>query len=213
MNRNFAQLDENNKIVYAPDWVIRVDHHHEEWDEPVYDEDGNPIIDPDTGEQKTEHKTSDWDTERRELHPTADDYAHAKDGPWLPLDSTKPEKDGAYFVSTEYGDLVDGRIVRRYDERPIVAPEPINRRWTRLKIKTALAMAGMIVKAEEYLSGVDIAPNYNAWQALSDCDYVEENWPQKETWNAVLDGAAEAFGKTRAEIDAFIDSIPTEEMR
>lgn len=143
------------------------------------------------------------------INPTAEHYAAAG---YLPIDSTKPEKDSAYFVSTEYGDLVDGRIVRRYDERPIVAPEPINRRWTRLKIKTALAMAGMIVKAEEYLSGVDIAPNYNAWQALSDCDYVEENWPQKETWNAVLDGAAEAFGKTRAEIDAFLDSIPTEEV-
>ena len=143
------------------------------------------------------------------INPTAEHYAAAG---YLPLDNTKPEKDGAYFVSNEYGDLVDGRIVRRYDERPIVAPEPINRRWTRLKIKTALAMAGMIVKAEEYLSGVDVAPNYNAWQALSDCDYVEENWPQKETWNAVLDGAAEAFGKTRAEIDAFLDSIPTEEV-
>ena len=143
------------------------------------------------------------------INPTAEHYAAAG---YLPLDNTKPEKLGVYFISTEYGDLVDGRIVRRYDERPIVAPEPINRRWTRLKIKTALAMAGMIVKAEEYLSGVDIAPNYNAWQALSDCDYVEENWPQKETWNAVLDGAAEAFGKTRAEIDAFLDSIPTEEV-
>ena len=139
--------------------------------------------------------------------PTAEQYAAYG---YYPIDSARPEKDGAHFVSTEYGDIVDGRIVRRYEERPIVAPEPINRRWTRLKIKTALAMAGMIVKAEEYLSGVDIAPNYNAWQALGDCDYVEENWPQKETWNAVLDGAAEAFGKTRAEIDAFIDSIPTE---
>ena len=143
------------------------------------------------------------------INPTAEHYAAAG---YLPLDNTKPEKLGVYFVSTEYGDLVGGRIVRRYDERPIVAPDPINRRWTRLKIKTALAMAGMIVKAEEYLSGVDIAPNYNAWQALSDCDYVEENWPQKETWNAVLDGAAEVFGKTRAEIDAFLDSIPTEEV-
>ena len=43
MNRNFAKLEENNKIIYAPDWVIRVDHHHEEWDEPVYDNDGNPV--------------------------------------------------------------------------------------------------------------------------------------------------------------------------
>ena len=54
MNRNFAQLDENNRIIYAPDWVIRIDHHHDEWDEPVYDEDGNPVRDPETGEQKTE---------------------------------------------------------------------------------------------------------------------------------------------------------------
>ena len=98
MNRNFAKLEENNRIIYAPDWVVRVDHHHDEWYEPVYDEDGNPVIDPEPGKQKTEHKTQDWDTERRELHPTADDYANAKDGPWLPLDNTKPEKDGAYFV-------------------------------------------------------------------------------------------------------------------
>ena len=142
MNRNFAKLDTENKIIYAPDWVIRADHHHEEWDEPVYDEDGNPIIDPETGKQKTEHKTHDWDTERRELHPTADDYAHAKDGPWISLDSTKPEKDGVYFVSTEYGDLVDGRIVRRYDERPIVAPPPPVTRYSGWKMYKALKAEG-----------------------------------------------------------------------
>ena len=142
MNRNFAKLEENNRIIYAPDWVIRVDHHHDEWDEPVYDEDGNPAIDPETGKQKTEHKTQDWDTERRELHPTADDYANAKDGPWLPLDNTKPEKDGAYFVSTEYGDIVDGRIVRRYEERPIVPPQPQVIRYSGWKMYKALKAEG-----------------------------------------------------------------------
>ena len=142
MNRNFVKLEENNRIIYAPDWVIRVDHHHEEWDEPVYDEDGNPVIDTETGKQKTEHKTQDWDTERRELHPTADDYANAKDGPWLPLDNAKPEKDGAYFVSTEYGDLVDGRIVRRYEERPIVAPPPQVIRYSGWKMYKALKAEG-----------------------------------------------------------------------
>ena len=45
--------------------------------------------------------------------------------PKLPIDSSKPEKVGVYFVSTEYGDEVDGRIVRRYDERPIVAPSTV----------------------------------------------------------------------------------------
>ena len=142
MNRNFAKLDENNRIIYAPDWVIRVDHHHEEWDEPVYDKDGNPVIDSETGKQKTEHKTQDWDTERRELHPTADDYTNAKDGPWLPLDNTNPEKDGVYFVSTEYGDLVDGRIVRRYDERPIVAQTPPVIRYSGWKMYKAIKSEG-----------------------------------------------------------------------
>ena len=56
--------------------------------------------------------------------PTAEQYAACG---YLPIDSTKPEKEGSYFISTEYGDLVDGRIVRRYDERPIVAPPPVIR--------------------------------------------------------------------------------------
>ena len=58
--------------------------------------------------------------------PMAEHYARMNP-PRLPIDSTKPEKDGSYFISTEYGDLVDGRIVRRYDERPIVAPPPVIR--------------------------------------------------------------------------------------
>ena len=58
--------------------------------------------------------------------PTAEHYARMNP-PRLPIDSIKPEKDGAYFISTECGDLVDGRIVRRYDERPIVAPPPVIR--------------------------------------------------------------------------------------
>ena len=166
MNSNFAKLEENNRIIYAPDWVIRVDHHHDEWDEPVYDEDGNPVIDPDTGEQKTEHKTQDWDTERRELHPTADDYANAKDGPWLPLDNTKPEKDGAYFVSTEYGDLVDGRIVRRYEERPVVPPAPPVIRYSGWKMYKALKAEGFgeafdaLMKADISVMIAFVRPQY-----------------------------------------------------
>ena len=49
-----------------------------------------------------------------------------------------------------------------------------------------------------------------AWEALSDCDYVEEGFGGSEAWNALLNGAAVALGKTREEIDAFLDAIPTE---
>ena len=73
--------------------------------------------------------------------PTADHYARMNP-PRLPIDSTKPEKDGAYFVSTEYGDLVNGRIVRRYDERPIVAPPPPVIRYSGWKMYKALKAEG-----------------------------------------------------------------------
>ena len=71
--------------------------------------------------------------------PTEEQYAACG---WFPIDSTKPEKDGAYFVSTEYGDLVDGRIVRRYDERPIVAPPPQVVRYSGWKMYKALKAEG-----------------------------------------------------------------------
>ena len=71
--------------------------------------------------------------------PTAEQYAACG---YYPIDSTKPEKDGAYFVSTEYGDLVDGRIVRRYEERPIVAPPPQVVRYSGWKMYKALKAEG-----------------------------------------------------------------------
>ena len=71
--------------------------------------------------------------------PTAEQYAACG---YLPIDSTKPEKDGVYFVSTEYGDIIDRRIVRRYDERPIVAPPPPVTRYSGWKMYKALKAEG-----------------------------------------------------------------------
>ena len=89
-------------------------------------------------------------------------------------------------------------------------PPPPPRRWTRLSIKTALAQAAILPPVYGFLQTVEIANGYMAWEALSDCDYVEEGYPNTEAWNALLDGAAAALGKTRAEIDAFLANIPTE---
>ena len=85
------------------------------------------------------------------------------------------------------------------------------RRWSRLSIKGALADAHALPAARQYLSSVEIKPDYTAWEALTDCDYIEEGYGGSESWSALLDGAAVALGKTRAEIDAFLDAIPTEE--
>lgn len=104
---------------------------------------------------------------------------------------------------TEYVDALE----ERGDE---VCPRPPARRWSRLSIKTALAQSGMLAAARAYLAGVEVAPGYTAAEALTDCDYIEEGYPDAKRWSAILDGAAQALGRTRADIDAFLDSIPVE---
>ena len=87
--------------------------------------------------------------------------------PKLPIDSTKPEKEGSYFVSTEYGDLVDGRIVRRYDERPIVPPPPPVIRYSKLKLIVASKAAGKWEAFKAFISSAGYEDEWNAAQFLS----------------------------------------------
>lgn len=92
--------------------------------------------------------------------------------PKLPIDSTKPEKDGTYFVSTEYGDLVDGRIVRRYDERPIVAPPPQVVRYSKLKLIVASKAAGKWEAFKAFIAQAGYGDEWAAAQFLSS-DYAQ----------------------------------------
>ena len=101
--------------------------------------------------------------------PTAEQYAACG---YFPIDSTKPEKDGSYFVSTEYGDLVDGRIVRRYDERPIVAPPPQAVRYSKLKLIVASKAAGKWEAVKAFISQAGYEDEWNAAQFLSS-DYSQ----------------------------------------
>ena len=123
----------------------------------------------------------------------------------LPTDFETP--DGKHYEATGWAEI-EGAIHRVYELRD--NPPPAPRRWTRLSIKTALAQAGMLDAARQFLSASEIATGYTAWEALTDCDYIEEGYPDAEKWNALLDGAAQALGKTREEIDAFLDAIPTD---
>ena len=65
----------------------------------------------------------------------------------------------------------------------------------------------MLPAAKAFLSAFEVKPDYTAWEALTDCDYIEEGYGGQEKWNLLLDGAAQALGKTRAEIDAFLAQI------
>ena len=135
-------------------------------------------------------------------NPTDAEYEAA--GYMRAIDSP-PTTDAAHYAVPVGWAEQGGEIVRQYEVRAYPPPPP--RRWTRLAIKTALAQAGMLSQALAYLAQVVIAPGYSAAEALTDCDYIEEGYGGPEKWNALLDGAANALGKTREEIDAFLDAI------
>ena len=147
-------------------------------------------------------------------NPRAETYA--RDG-YLPIDTsapTDPAPDGYHYEPRGWEIFDDDRspvprCIRRVWEL-VANPPPPPRRWTRLSIKTALAQAQMLDAARQFLSASEIATGYTAWEALTDCDYIEEGFGGAEAWNALLDGAAQALGKTREDIDAFLDAIPTE---
>ena len=134
--------------------------------------------------------------------PTAEHYARMNP-PRLPIDSTKPEKDGAYFVSTEYGDLVDGRIVRRYDERPIVAPPPPVIRYSKLKLIVASKAAG---KWDAFKAFIASAGYEDEWQA---CQFLSSGYEQFEQAKTSIIAAGIA---TAEEIEAILAASVDEEV-
>ena len=123
--------------------------------------------------------------------------------PKLPIDSTKPEKDGAYFVSTEYGDLVDGRIVRRYDERPLVPPAPSVIRYSKLKLIVATKAAG---KWDAFKAFIASAGYEDEWQA---CQFLSSGYAQFEQAKAAVIAAGIA---TAEEIDSILAASVDEEV-
>lgn len=132
--------------------------------------------------------------------PTAEQYAACG---YYHIDSTKPEKDGAYFVSTEYGDLVDGRIVRRYDERPVIAPAPPVVRYSKLKLIVASKAAG---KWDAFKAFIAAAGYEDEWQA---CQFLSSGYAQfEQAKKAVI---AEGIA-TAEEIEAILAASVDEEV-
>ena len=123
--------------------------------------------------------------------------------PKLPIDSDKPDKDGAYFVSTEYGDLVDGRIVRRYDERPIVAPPPQVVRYSKLKLIVASKAAGKWEAFKAFIASAGYEDEWNAAQFLS------SGYAQFEQAKSAI---IEAGIATAEEVEAILSASVDEEV-
>ena len=132
--------------------------------------------------------------------PTAEQYAACG---YYPIVSTKPEKNGAYFASTEYGDLVDGRIVRRYDEQPIVAPPPPVVRYSKLKLIVASKAAG---KWDAFKAFIAQAGYEDEWQA---CQFLSSGYEQFEQAKTAIIAAGIA---TAEEIEAILAASVDEEV-
>lgn len=134
--------------------------------------------------------------------PTAEHYARMNP-PRLPIDSTKPEKDGAYFVSTEYGDIVAGQIVRRYEERPIVPSAPPVIRYSKLKLIVASKEAG---KWDAFKAFIASAGYEDEWQA---CQFLSSGYAQFEQAKTAILAAGIA---TAEEIERILAASVDEEV-
>ena len=132
--------------------------------------------------------------------PTAEQYSACG---YMPIDSTKPDKDSAYFVSTEYGDIVDGRIIRRYEERPIVAPPPPVIRYSKLKLIVASKAAG---KWDAFKAFIASAGYEDEWQA---CQFLSSGYAQFEKAKTAI--IAEGIA-TAEEIEAILAASVDEEV-
>ena len=146
---------------------------------------------------------------RLKLHPTAEEYS-AHNPPFYPVLANPAPSDapaGYHYEFRSY-EFSEGAFRRAY--ALVADPPPSPRRWSRFSIKGALADAHLLPAAKAFLGAYEMKPDYTALEAFTDVDYIEEGYGGDEAWNALLDGAASALGKTRAEIDQFLDAIPTE---
>ena len=140
-------------------------------------------------------------------NPRAETYAQAGYLPVVDAAPSEPPREGYHYTPDGWEER-DGAIRRVWREEANPPPPP--RRWTRLDILTALGESDMFDAAVAYLNSIEVKPHITAWLGLNTANYIEEGYPDAEKWNALLDGAAMALGKTREEIDAFLDTIPTE---
>ena len=147
---------------------------------------------------------------RKVYHPKA---VHCKMAGYLPLSPDRPvdPPEGKHYERTDK--IEPNGDGYRWVYRIVDNPPPLPRRWSRFSVKGALADAHLLPAAKAFLGTYELKPDYTALEAFTDVDYIEEFYGGEEAWNALLDGAAQALGKTREEIDAFLDAIPTEGRR
>ena len=168
MNYDFGKLDENRMMRYAPDSVRVIEHHtaqHEEYDS--YDEEGNPVGEP-------HMVTDEWTTERVVLHPNADDYRNAKDGPYLPNERTPANPPEGMMVATDDWDTDGEKNFKVYTYEPIPDPKPVVKVYNKYRLGLAIEEAGLLPSLLEYFAANPTAQFH--WDNANDFESGDDNF-------------------------------------
>lgn len=137
------------------------------------------------------------------IHPNAEGYATADDGPWLPIvdePPTTPPREGFHYEAQGWAEA-EGRIARQYAE--VADPPPPPRTFRRSYLAQWIRGVGKWGAFAAFLADPAAADLAFLWEYCTEFDEDDEGWPKAltaiKTALALTDAEAEAmleFGAT-----------------
>ena len=132
------------------------------------------------------------------IHPNAEGYATADDGPWLPVvdePPTTPPRAGYHYEAQGWAEA-DGRIARQYVE--VADPPPPPRTFRRSYLAQWIRAEGYWPAFTAFLADPAAADLAFLWEY---CTEFDEDAPQ---WPAALAAIKAALDLTDAEAEAML---------
>jgi len=133
------------------------------------------------------------------IHPNAEGYATADDGPWLPIvdePPTTPPREGYHWEARGWAEA-EGRIVRQYAE--VADPPPPPRVFRRSYLAQWIRAAGKWDAFTAFLADPAAADLAFMWEYCTEFDEDNLAWPQ------ALAAIKAALVLTDAEAAAMLD--------
>jgi hypothetical protein len=189
-NYNYAKPDENSRPLYGPMPLSVEIPHHEEWDEPVVDEEtGEP-----TGE--TRHMERDWTERKTVIRPKRDEFALMGYLRIL-LRTLEEPPEGKHWERTGTIESYESGYAWIYVL--VDNPPPPPRRWSVLSIIRAL-------KSNECYDEIKSAlESAGLFDEFIGADYISED---DDSFRSGYAMSVEEYGQEK--VDAILDSIPRE---
>ena len=128
------------------------------------------------------------------FNPTAEKYALADDGPWLPIVDVKPVTDEKHYAVPVGWENESGKCVMKYEIREYVPPA---KRWTPLAIKRALVTAEKWDEVKAMVETAGLYEDFVMAQVIADDD---------DAFKAGYAQAVSMYGKEA--VDEILSQIP-----